>query len=113
VRKPALFILAAALSGCALVEREQAMVEEDLLAQAGFEVRAAASGESDLPPREIVERWDGEKTVHLYADPYGCRCVYSGGEAQYQRYRWLEARENVGRELDGAEMNAASLDGSR
>jgi hypothetical protein len=35
--------------------------------------------------------------------------VYSGDEAQYERYRWLEARENVRRELDGAAMNAASL----
>ena len=104
-----LLVLAAALSGCALVEREQAAVKEDLLVEAGFQRRAAAGVESDLPPREIVTRWDGEKNVYLYADPGGCHCVYAGAMPQYERYRWLQARENVLRETNGDTMNAASI----
>ena len=46
----------------------------------------------------------------LYADPDGCRCVYAGATQEYERYHWLEARENVLREMDGAAMNAASID---
>ena len=106
-------VLAAALSGCALIERQQAAVTENLLVEAGFQMRAAASVESDLPPREIVTRWDGEKTVYLYADPGGCHCVYAGATPQYERYRWLEARENILRETDGDAMNAASIDDGR
>jgi hypothetical protein len=109
VRKLALVILATALSGCALIEREQADVTENLLAHAGFQKRAATGGDRELPAREIATQYGGEKTRYLYADPDGCRCVYSGGEAQYERYRWLEARENLLRELNGGEMNAASL----
>src|SRR5258706_6256153 len=96
--KPALLVLAAALGGCALMARQQ----ENLLVKAGFERRDAESGERDLPPREIVDRRDGEKTVYLYADPDGCRCVYAGGTQENERYHWLEARENVLREMDGA-----------
>jgi hypothetical protein len=106
VTKLALLALVAALGGCALMARRQ----ENLLVKAGFERRAAESGERDLPPREIVDRWDGEKTVYLYADPDGCRCVYAGATQEYERYHWLEARENVLREMDGAAMNAAAID---
>ena len=77
--KPALLVLAAALGGCALMAPQQ----ENLLVKGGFEKRAAESSERDLPPREMVDRWDGEKTVYLYADPDGCRCVYAGATAQY------------------------------
>jgi len=113
VSKLALLLLAGALSGCALIEREQAAVTDDLLARAGFQMHAPGSDDQDLPPRDFVTQWDGEKTLYTYADPAGCRCVYSGGEAQYERYRWLEARENLRRELDGAAMNAASLEDTR
>ena len=99
----ALLVLTAALGGCA-------SVTENLLVKAGFQPRAAESSERDLPPREIVDRWDGEKTVYLYADPDGCRCVYAGAAQEYERYHWLEARENVLREMDGAAINAAAID---
>src|SRR6266852_2557587 len=105
--KLALLLLAGALSGCALIEREQAAVTDDLLARAGFQMRAPGSDDQDLPRRDFVTQWDGEKTLYTYADPDGCRCVYSGGEAQYERYRWLEARENLRRELDGASIEDA------
>jgi hypothetical protein len=108
-----LLFLAAALGGCALMEHHETAATERLLVQAGFQMRAAESGERDLPRREIATLWDGEKTRYLYADPDGCRCVYAGGTAQYERYRWLEARENVFRETDGAAMNAASIDAGR
>jgi len=110
VRQLQLLLLAGVLGGCALVQREQAGVTENLLVQAGFQRRAAGSGERDLPPRQMVTRYDGENTWHLYADPDGCHCVYAGATPQYERYRWLESRENVLRERDGDAMNAASLD---
>jgi hypothetical protein len=106
----ALFILAAALSGCALIERHETAATEQLLARAGFQMHAVAPGDSDLPPGEIVTRWEGKATLYLYADPDVCRCVYTGAMSQYERYRWLEARQNILRELNGDEMNAASLD---
>jgi hypothetical protein len=36
--------------------------------------------------------------------------VYAGATQAYERYHWLEARENVLREMDGAAMNAAAID---
>jgi hypothetical protein len=108
--KPQFLVLAVALGGCAGLEREQSDVQEHLLARAGFEMRALASGEGDLPAREIVVRGSEERTEYLYADVGGCHCVYAGGREQYERYRWLEARQNVLREVDGGAMNAASID---
>jgi hypothetical protein len=105
-----LIALAAFLSGCALIAREQTIVTESLLERAGFQTRALGADDADLPPRDFVTQSDGDQTVYVYADPEGCECVYSGSRAQYERYRWLEARENVLRELNGAAMNAASLD---
>ena len=81
--------------------------EEKLLLDAGFEERAIQSGERDLPARQMVTRYDGENTWHLYADPAGCHCVYAGATPAYERYRWLKTRENVLRELDGDAMNVA------
>jgi hypothetical protein len=102
-----LIALAVVLSGCALLERERT---ENLLAKSGFQMRAATAADSDLPAHDFVEQWDGEKTVYTYADLRACRCVYSGGSAQYERYRWLEARDNVLREVDGNEMSLESFE---
>jgi hypothetical protein len=105
-----LLVLAGALSGCALIERQHAAVTGNLLLDAGFQMRAAGTGDRDLPPREIVAQWDSGKALYIYADPDGCHCVYTGTTPQYERYRWLEARENILRETDGDAMNAASLE---
>ena len=86
----ALLALAGVLGGCALIEYPEIAATERELAKAGFHTRAPSPADSDLPPGEMVERWDGEKTVYLYADPDVCRCVYTGATPQYALYRWLD-----------------------
>ncbi len=43
-----------------------------------------------LTPRKVLLRsQDGERR-YVYADPTSCKCLYVGGEEQYQRFRRQE-----------------------
>jgi hypothetical protein len=108
-----LLILVAALGGCAAIERQEAADTEKLLADAGFRKIPADSAErqqdlANLPLREIVSHREGAKTVYLYADAQGCRCLYIGGPKAYATYRQLERSEDIARDMSTAAMNSAS-----
>ena len=100
-----LLILAGALGGCDAFEPQHADMEK-VLAAVGFERLAADSAErrqdlASLPPHRIVERRRDGRTVYLYADPQGCRCLYAGGPEAYAKYQELEEREEITRSMIG------------
>ena len=100
------------LSGCAAMDRQQALDTEKLLAAAGFNRLAADSAErqqelAKLPSLEMVISRQGGKTVYTYADPQTCRCFYVGGPKAYAQYRGLEVSEEMA-DRNGPSMNAAS-----
>jgi hypothetical protein len=106
-------MMVAALAGCAALERQEAAYTEKLLSEAGFHRLPAESGRrqqdlADLPPREVVVRREGVKTVYAYADPQGCRCLYIGGPKAYAKYREFAVSEAIARDMSLAAPNSAA-----
>jgi hypothetical protein len=67
---------------------------ESLLTQAGFQVRRADTAERLAHLRTLtplkLERHDRDGVpYYVFADPDGCRCVYVGDTAAYQRFQKL------------------------
>ena len=66
---------------------------ERVLTAAGFQARPDDAPEKrayleSLTPRKVLLRshQDGERR-YVYADPTSCKCLYVGGEEQYQQLR--------------------------
>ena len=67
---------------------------------AGFKVVAADTPEkieslNTLAPGKISRVGREGQLYYVFTDPYECRCMWVGQEAQYDRYRRLEAEEMV------------------
>jgi hypothetical protein len=82
---------ALALAAC-VTPQQQVAQKEDLLAAAGFQVRAAdtpqrAAAMRTLPPNRFVTRIVNGQPVYQYADPLICRCVYFGTQQNWDAYR--------------------------
>ena len=91
------------VSGCAAIHRHEAASTEQLLAAAGFQMRAADSPAriqdlNTMPPLKIVARSRGNDVTYTLADPYKCRCLYVGGAAEYSAYQRLVTDEQIARE---------------
>jgi hypothetical protein len=86
--------MALAVAGCAVTSEQK----DDLLADAGFTRAKAdspqwAAAVRSIPPHRFVHRTvNGQRMVFWY-DPVGCRCVYSGTEANFATYRSLHSQE--------------------
>ena len=83
------------LAGCAGLEGADTRSAERALAAAGFQVRPADTPEkvaqlAALPPRKVLWRPQDGESRYVYADPTHCKCLYVGGEEQYQRLRRTE-----------------------
>jgi len=115
-----LAIVAGALlvSACSAIRRDEAQSEENLLAAAGFQMRAADTAArqaqlQSLPPlkMEMREKDDGS-VVYTYADPYNCKCLWVGGPRQYEEYKKLSLKQQVAQDqMEAAEAEEdASLD---
>jgi hypothetical protein len=106
-----LLILAAALGGCAAIERQDAAGTEKLLAAAGFRAIPANSAERqrDLAslPREVVLRHGGGRTVYIYADARNCRCLYVGGPNDYAKYLELQVSEDIAGDTSAGSTSSA------
>jgi hypothetical protein len=116
-----LLILAAALGGCAAIERQEAATgqqqaadTEKLLSAAGFRIIPADSTErqhdlATLPPRRIVTHRRGARTVYVYADPQGCGCLYVGAPGAYAKYLQLEVSDDIARDTSaGSEYSSSA-----
>jgi hypothetical protein len=73
-------------------QQQQVSQKEDLLAAAGFQVRVADTPQRmaalrSLPPNKFVTRLANGSTVYQYADPLVCKCVYFGGQQNWDAYR--------------------------
>jgi len=92
------FVIALGVAGCASIQAAQTRGTEGMLADAGFQMRAADTPEAvaqlqALPPRALLSRSQDGESQYAYADPTGCKCVYVGTEEQYQRFLSLQREE--------------------
>jgi len=114
MRARPVFVVAAALlalSGCAAIHRHEAVSTENLLAAAGFQMRAADDPErvqdlSAMPPLKIVARSRNNDVTYTFADPYTCRCLYVGGAKEYSAYQHLVEEQQIAQERIWAEEDA-------
>ena len=89
-----------AVSGCATIRRSEAGHTEQLLAAAGFQMRAAETPEqiadlSSAPARKLLARTKDGSVVYTYADPDKCHCVYVGGPKEYSAYERIKVEQEV------------------
>jgi hypothetical protein len=73
---------------------------EKLLETAGFQVKAGDTPQrieaiNTLAPGRISRVGRGGTIWYVFADPYECRCLWVGNQAQYERYRRLEAEAEL------------------
>jgi hypothetical protein len=83
------------LVGCAGLQSTDPRPAGHALTTAGFQTRPADTPEKlaqlrSLPPDTLMRRTHGGTTRYVYADPTSCKCLYVGGDAQYERLRRQE-----------------------
>lgn len=93
-------LAAAATAGCQAIEDERTVNTESLLQEAGFQARFADTPENlghvtALEQRTFVKKDHNGKQFYVYADAKGCKCIYYGTPAEYQRYRVLENDQQI------------------
>jgi hypothetical protein len=89
----ALFVMG--FAGCAALQASDTAWTEQELAAAGFEARPADTPEklaqlTALTPRTLTRRSLNGEVQYVYADPTMCKCLYVGGDLEYQRLHWHE-----------------------
>src|SRR5258708_2927936 len=97
-RRIALLMVTVGLAGCASIQAADTRDTEQLLAAAGFQMKAADTPEKlarlqSLPPRKVVQRVRDGVQHYVYADPKVCTCIYAGTEPQYQDYKKLRREQ--------------------
>jgi hypothetical protein len=80
------------LTGCAALQTGDVASAERVLTAAGFQARPADTPEKrayleSLTPRKVLLRSQAGERRYVYADPTSCKCLYVGGEEQYQQLR--------------------------
>jgi hypothetical protein len=86
--------------GCATIERNSILDQEEMLAAAGFKMKPADTPEKRynlllLPQKQIVSHEREGKVVYLFADATTCLCLYVGSEKAYQRYQRLTIEKRI------------------
>ncbi len=99
------------LSGCAQIEKSDAMATERELAAAGFQMKFAKSPEQiaqvgSLPQHKLTRTSgpDGEPGF-VWADATDCKCIYVGSETAYDRYQRLSVSQQIAEANEMASMN--------
>lgn len=106
-----LFVLTAAIAGCAAIQGEEAKSTEEMLAAAGFIIVSADTPEklnmlNTLAPNKIQFSVRDNKPLYIYADPYNCKCMWTGDQAAYNRYERMVYESNLVNEEQEAAMMA-------
>jgi hypothetical protein len=103
--------------GCAALQASDARWTEQALTAAGFQVVPADTPEklaqiTALTPRTLMRQSQQGEVRYVYADPTTCKCLYVGGELEYQRFRRHEetAVDQVFDNGGGATWGARSPD---
>jgi hypothetical protein len=98
-------------SGCAAIQKSDAMDTERTLAAAGFQMKFARTPEqiakaNALPQRTLTPTPgpDG-KNRFVWADATYCKCVYVGTEAAYDRFQKLTVTQQIAQNEEMASMN--------
>ena len=96
-------------SGCASMEKNDAMDMEDTLAAAGFRMKTANTPEQSahlqkLTQRKLVRHEKDGKPLWIYADAKYCNCLYAGGEKAFQEYSKLTLKKQIAEENQDAAM---------
>ena len=97
------------IAGCAAIESNEAQSTEELLVAAGFVMVPADTPEkvanlNTLTPLKVEFSVKDNKPLYWYADPYNCKCVYTGDQAAYERYEKLNVEQNIANEQEEAAM---------
>jgi len=90
------FVAGLSLAGCAGLQGADAGSSERALTAAGFQSQPADTPEKvvqlrSLTPRTVLVHPQNGELRYVYADPKGCKCLYVGGEEQYEALRRNEA----------------------
>ncbi|MGD8823588.1 MAG: hypothetical protein PVI24_01330 [Myxococcales bacterium] len=98
-----------AVAACAGVQKKETMSFEKSLAASGFAMKLADTPDKiaqleKMPQKKLVTQVYDGKRVYLYADAAGCKCLYAGGEEDYDA---LQARISQG---EVADQEQAALD---
>jgi hypothetical protein len=106
-----LTVMVVILSGCAAIQGEQASSTEEMLAAAGFKIVAADTPDemnmlNSLTPNKVQFSVRDNKPLYWYADPYKCKCVWTGDQAAYDRYERMVYESNLVDEEQEAAMMA-------
>lgn len=104
-------MLTAAIAGCAAIQGEEAKSTEEMLAAAGFIIVSADTPEklnmlNTLAPNKIQFSVRDNKPLYIYADPYNCKCMWTGDQAAYNRYERMVYESNLVNEEQEAAMMA-------
>lgn len=101
-----LFILS-----CAAIKSQDAQSTEQMLSAAGFVMIPAQTPEevahlNSLTPLKVEFSVKDNKPLYWYADPYSCKCVFTGDQAAYENYEKIRVAQNIAdEEEDAALMN--------
>jgi hypothetical protein len=94
---------------CAAIRTSEAQQVDSLLAAAGFKMLPADTPEKEemlnsLPPLNLQYRVKDGNPLYFYADPYNCKCVYTGDQAAYDRYEKLAQEAAIAEEEQQAAL---------
>lgn len=108
------------LPGCSLMQthEQRAAKIEPLLAASGFQAVPASKPEQlarlqKLPALQLQMTTRGGQPHFWYADPYRCKCLFTGGQAQYDKFEALRMKLEIASENKAAAVdnqNAAAID---
>jgi hypothetical protein len=103
--------LTAALSLAACATQDSGPSKQEMMTAAGFKMKMAdtptkLASLSKLPQHHFIHRQYKDKTLTLWADAAGCKCLYFGDQAAWEAY----AQERLAKHLVEENENAATMD---
>ena len=98
------------LTGCAAIEKSNAMDTERLLSASGFRMQFADTPEKlanikAMTQRKVVPHSKDGDVYYAYADAEFCKCLYLGSESSYQQYEKIAIERNIAQMNEDAAMD--------
>lgn len=105
-----IFFTGMLLTGCAALEKSDAMDTERLLSAAGFKMKLANTPEklaniTAMTQRAVVPHDKNGTVYYAYADAEFCKCIYVGTEQNYQQYEKIAVERNIAQMNENAAVN--------
>jgi hypothetical protein len=106
-----ILICCASRSGCAQIEKSDALATEREWAAAGFQMKFARTPAQIAKVGSLAQRKltrtvgpDGKPGV-MWADDADCKCIYVGTEAAYDRLQRLSVERQIAMENEKASLD--------